>query len=176
MQHVDHEACAVLLDRQAERRRLARQHAACARQPLFGPHRPLAALEDSRWPQAVLDRGDHSRREARRPGGQELAHDEVGVPVDDDARQAVAFPVHQTVGVEMRAEKLRSDRERLVEPAAHERRVERLVVGGEHTDGDRRPRVRIAGGDEAAVGRDHAHRLSGLGAGFARRPARPGRP
>ena len=158
---VDHEPGAIFLDREAQRGRLAGEDAACPGEALLRAHRSLASLEDTSRVKALLDRGDDGGRQARRTRGQELADDEVPVPIDHDPGQAIAFAVDHAVGLESPAEHLAPERERLVE-AADQRRVDRLVRAGEEADGDRRPRIAVPSGEEAAVRRQHAHRLARL--------------
>ena len=162
MVYVDHEAGPVLLDREAQGRHVAGEDAAGAGKALLGPHRTLAALEHAPQVKALLERRDDGRRQARGARGEKLADDEVAVPVDHDTRQAVALAVRHPIRVEAGAEQLVPERERLVQAAVDERGLDWLVVGGEDADGDRRPRVAVAGGEEAAVRRHHAHGLSGL--------------
>src|SRR5205823_7170037 len=90
---VDHEPGALLLDREAQRGLRAREDAARPGEALLRPHRSLAALEDAARLEALFDRRHHRRRQARGAGGQELADDELAVPIDHDPGQAIAFAV-----------------------------------------------------------------------------------
>src|SRR5439155_12709915 len=53
-------------------------------------------------------------------------------------------------------------RQRVGQATANEDGIDRLVLQGEDADGDRRARITVAGGDEAAAGAVDGDRLSGL--------------
>jgi hypothetical protein len=161
MHHVDQEARAVLVDGEAWRRLDSSEHAARAGDPLLRAHAALAPLVHAGRGDRLAERLDECGREARRAGGQELADDEVAVAVRDDPGQAVALAVHQPMGGESLGQRRAAERQRLVEPAADEARVDRLLLERQHADRDRGLRVRVTRGDERAAGGAHLDRLAG---------------
>ena len=107
--------------------RLPRAKPTRGSQALELAHLGVGALED-RFAAGKLRQGIQDRvAPALDAGGEELRDQHVGVAVDDQAGQAVGLAVHQAqrIGVLRRRQRF-AQRERLLDPAAEEPRVDRL--------------------------------------------------
>ena len=93
---------------------------------------------------------------------QRLQHQPVRVPIDDQRRQAVGLAVHQPIRRGVDPERVAERRGR-ANPVAPAMLAEVRVALADHPQGDLRLVAEERVAQRAAIGRDHAHDIAGLG-------------